>query len=693
MVVSKTPFSEAVSEDVYENLPAKLQESGIHGFDTAAADESMLLWGPPGAGKTTESVGRLAAYAKDKELSPFDVTVVTYRSKLAEKITQEVKGWGALTISEAEQKSDDDPYQYFGTAHAVAARASDFFDRIGTKDDEKDRDEHAGMVDYDAERAFCELHGITHKNGVKGRDSEWEVFHGLYTFCKQNLLDVGEWKHLGDGDFLGTVRSHETAAQKLQEFNNRFSANTEFENAVAAWERWKAEHNCHDFYEQLEAALVTGLPASEYVIIDELHDAYPLMVTVFQRWIDAADTVIAAGDPNQVCNGFSGAHPSIFNGLNDRVETDLKMVRLPESHRVPDEHYAAASRILSRHHEPPALRTAGQGGIASYRPDDTISYDNSAETWTPMHPKRSSAPRNLIDKYGTDMMFMGRTQMIVDGIGAGLDAGGYVYHSQNGVAGNWERRLNVMKALSLVENVRPGKQGDIVSTDYSGTPDNDIIPLMDIGMTRSLTPEQAAVLIQHTHQKFLREDRSDILTEIAKTDMNDDLVKVLKLDKWVTHKWWTVYGRGYDSIENLVLLTKKSGFSGHRERDVIAMQRAWKRYAGEGRYNALPSLDDIDTKLWTIHAAKGDEAKHAVVYTGVTGRVRDGVRADDGQAANEARTWYVAFTRASETLHVVHDAFEVTAGDFKYIPDDLVSKAINAGRERRRNMERMGADD
>jgi DNA helicase-2/ATP-dependent DNA helicase PcrA len=81
-------------------------------------------------------------------------------------------------------------------------------------------------------------------------------------------------------------------------------------------------------------------------VIDEYHDATPLMAAVSERWVEAADNAIAAGDPDQVVNGYAGASPRFFEEIGDRIERDLPVVQLDRSWRCPDEHFEAAARIL-----------------------------------------------------------------------------------------------------------------------------------------------------------------------------------------------------------------------------------------------------------------------------------------------------------------------------------------------------------
>jgi len=95
--------------------------------------------------------------------------------------------------------------------------------------------------------------------------------------------------------------------------------------------------------------------------------------------------------------------------------------------------------------------------------------------------------------------------------------------------------------------------------------------------------------------------------------------------------------------------------------------------AGE-RCDLPLSLEAVDTRVLTIHASKGAEASNVVVFDGVTDTIVDSMDQSAGLRENEARTWYVALTRASKRLHIIRGAF----GYDTYLPDDLEPWAAEA---------------
>jgi DNA helicase-2/ATP-dependent DNA helicase PcrA len=126
---------------------------------------------------------------------------------------------------------------------------------------------------------------------------------------------------------------------------------------------------------------------------------------------------------------------------------------------------------------------------------------------------------------------------------------------------------------------------------------------------------------------------------------------------YVKEKWWLRYTNGSSSVGEMVGLS---------DRDEEAMKMAAERYS-------LPvAISDTETRVLTIHASKGTEASNVVLYDGLTGSVTDGMEGSDVLRENEARTWYVALTRASDRLHLIRDVFDYTE---PYLPEDLEPRA------------------
>lgn len=646
-----------IPSELRNELPEELADAEIVGTDTAAVDESLRLHGPPGTGKSTQSALRIGSLAVgDADLVPSEMTVVTYRRALANTIRRRLAEWDAITVPDSvdpESADSSNPFRYWTTIHAAASRATDFLSFADSDD------WLSGMADARAQREFCRQEGIKFSPPKPWFETRWTVFHSLYQYAKNNLLDVGQYRHIDD-DQLRPLRSDRGAEDRLDRFRDEWTG-TDFEDVVDRWEEFKwNENDLRDFHEQLEAALVGELPSTRLVVIDEYHDATPLMAAVSERWVDAAETAIVAGDPDQVVNAYAGASPRFFEELDQRVDRDMPVVRLSRSWRCPDEHFQAAARILREEREVPALTTDGPGQILRH---PTQQYSTNGTNWNCPDPDSPGSPVQLYETFGDDLMMLTRTQRQADGVAAALDHAGIIYDSQGNddsqvsVGGDWEMRLKLLRALSILEGVKP-EQAEVARgiTDFgAGNPRTSSIA------NRGLDYEDAQTLIDHTHGRYLESDSDEIDQWLGKR--REDTIPLTELAAHVTDKFWLRYNSGVDSVNE---------YTGLSPRDERSLQAAWSRY---DRFDI--EMEDVNTRVLTIHASKGAEASDVVVFDGITKTISDGISDDPNTRENEARTWYVALTRASERLHIIRNSFEWVTG---FLPADLEPEAARMAR-------------
>lgn len=110
------------------------------------------------------------------------------------------------------------------------------------------------------------------------------------------------------------------------------------------WERWKREQDLMDFTNLLEYALcdadtAPGVPG--VVFADEAQDFSALEMALLQKWGAAAGRLVVVGDPWQSIYEWRGADASVvFGGEIDRV--------LDQSYRVPQAVHAAAMHWIQR---------------------------------------------------------------------------------------------------------------------------------------------------------------------------------------------------------------------------------------------------------------------------------------------------------------------------------------------------------
>jgi DNA helicase-2/ATP-dependent DNA helicase PcrA len=308
----------------------------------------------------------------------------------------------------------------------------------------------------------------------------------------------------------------------------------------------------------------------------------------------------------------------------------------------------------------PSLTTAGPGQLLRHSSPE-LRHDG--DEWRLPDPDTDGGPVSLWREYGTDLMYLTRTQKQADGVAAALDEEGIVYVSQDDVGGDWELRLTLMRALDTLEGVRPEEATTSTRIgDYGGASS----PGTKTPGNYAFDVEEARALFRHTHGRYLSADRDEIeefLQQVEYDDGGDD-VPLDTLSEYVTDKWWLRYGAGRSSISELIRLD---------DRDRESMRAAWVRY--ETPYTlALAG----GTRVLTIHASKGAEATDVVVYDGITGRISRDLEERADARENEARTWYVALTRASKRLHVIRGAYDWTD---PYLPTDLEPRAAKAALE------------
>ncbi len=399
------------------------------------------------------------------------------------------------------------------------------------------------------------------------------------------------------------------------------------------------------------------------------------MALVVERWVDAADVAIVAGDPDQTINAYAGADPRFFELMHKRVDKELPVAFLPQSFRCPDEHYEAAKRMLSEARDPPALETAGAGVINEFHPE-AIDHDDSG-AWSLPHEGEPGSPVWLWEEHGPDMIVEARTQRQLTGVAACLDLEGVAYESQDTVGGDWESRFQLLRALQKIENVRPGEQSSIVNTEFDSRDESEYQDVHGV----NLTPGEAYELVSHVDKSVI-DDHGELLTLVNDARREDDVVPVAGIGDCVTDGFWERYTEGRGSVGTLVRMSSEAYSPAHERATLI---EAWARY--EDRSFNMDVADG--TRLLTCHAAKGSEATDVVLYDGITGRTRYGIREHRDVKANEARTWYVALTRASERLHIVRGGH---AWVHEHLPVDLGAAAADAALRAADNTEVIAND-
>lgn len=590
-----------MSDDILQ-----LEDIELTGIEEHPPDSSVKLHGPPGTGKTTQSAGRVGRLIEEHGYSVADVAWCTYRRSLAADTLNRFVQWDLLEESQL-AKAHEGKTRYIATTHGVANRTvgslpepveewqrNDFADRIG-------------------------LQYWSHEDDYS--DTPGQLLFRLFDWMNMNCLNPAVGDDVHRVPFLDDLRD---------EWNG------DIPRAWNRWEDYKAQMDIIDFHEMLEAPISEGAyPTEDILVIDEYHDATPLMARLSEFWMEHAEIVIVAGDPNQVVNSFDGADPRFFEGL------DLPKVLLDKTYRVPEEHWAAATRVLSKAHDPPGVERVGSGLMKEYNSPRFEKLEDAGQ-WNVPGPDRDASPGALIEENGSNTLFLTRMRMQADAVGAALEKAGVPYYSQTDMHGwntdNGSERLYLHNALQKLRGYKAGNFG--TGSGLGQFADDPPAP----PEKRTLTYNEATNILNYVHAKYLNSTRSDVDDICDELERDEKPVSLADFEEWTEPEFWHTFTHGASSVSRL-----NKGDLTDRGRE--ALTKALAKQSGP------IDPEELDTGVLTIHASKGQEAEDVVVYDGVSQRISREMARSERAANNEWRTWYVALTRASKRLHIMRGAF------------------------------------
>lgn len=598
-----------------------LDDLDVAGIDDVPVTESVRLHGPPGTGKTTQSAARVGKLLRDHDYEVSDVAWATYRRSLAEDTLERLAAWDLLDEDELDDPSEG-ATRYIGTTHAIA-------NRIATSlPDPADRSDR---ID------FCDARGLQYTSPRPWDDGAGEMLFDAFAWLKQNRLDPADPSHARM--WPGYTDLRETWDGDLP-------------GVWLDWQDYKAQRELIDFYEMLERPLEKGLaPSCPVLVVDEYHDATPLMAELSEMWMDAADIVIVAGDPHQVVNSYDGADPEFFERL------DLPKVLLDHTYRVPENLWRLGASMLSFAHSPPPVDREAGGYIDEYR-SPTFRYDHSSG-WDVPDPQAVAGPVWLTDEYDGRTLFLSRTKMQAAGVGRALDKIGVIYGSQKGIGG-WHEgsdRLQLHNALQTIAQIEPGdfqQSGGVTSYGTSQHNPNRVY----------LSPGEATTLLKYTNHEYLARTRDEIEEACVDIRTVDDDVSLAELNSLVDDEFWQTHTAGRSAVERM----NTGSFADHER---LSLKAALERYDGP------VAPDEQQAEVMTIHASKGKGAENVVLYDGTSPRAAKELERSESTRKNEYRTWYVGLTRASKRVCVMRSAFDWTV---PILPSDLAAVVSSTDR-------------
>ena len=594
--------------------------------DQVPLTASVKYHGPPGCGKTSTSAARTARLILDEGYQASDVAWVTYRRSLANETLTRLADWEVISGRQLDNPNHGST-RYMSTIHAVAKRLCGLQDPVETYH----------------KRDFCERQDIDYYSPMPWDTAPGEALFDCFQWLTNNRHDPSKPAEVESYPHLDTIDDV---------WPSTFTTDT----IPDMWETWnwfKNQQEIIDYYEMLQAPLDMGVsPPGDIIVVDEYHDATPLMAQLCEFWMDETDIAIVAGDPDQVVNAHTGASPEFFNRL------DLPRVLLDTSYRVRSNHWPHAHDMLARapNHTPERSVTPFREGGDVFIGESPDFEWNTGEGWRTPDPGEKRSPgrfcqiatenQALADDIQTpDILFLTRTRKQVDGVGAALERAGYPFESQDRLGGwNTEQRESRKNLYNALQKIRGYDASSFegfqrgLEAFTGGTRDPANV---------ELSAHEAADLIDAAGIDHLDQARSDMDSTTGALRSVGDPLTLTEFAEHTEPSFWGTYGHGQGSVSSL--LTRETS-----ERDRVALTKALSRFRA-----VYDRLGDIPTVL-TIHAAKGMEAPDVVVYDGTTSKIRRGISSDESLADNEARTWYVAMTRSSDRLAVLQGGFNWT---------------------------------
>ena len=117
---------------------------------------------------------------------------------------------------------------------------------------------------------------------------------------------------------------------------------------LPAWQEFKAAKGVFEHADYVRLAVTDQVePQAPIIFVDEYQDVSPLQDALVRQWIDQADRVYVAGDPDQSIYGFRGCRPDLFLSL-PAEDRGAHNGNRPISRRCAMRIMAEAERILGR---------------------------------------------------------------------------------------------------------------------------------------------------------------------------------------------------------------------------------------------------------------------------------------------------------------------------------------------------------
>ncbi len=560
------------------------------------------LFGGPGSGKTTSLLDRVDEML-DEGVAIDDILVVSYTRAAAAEVRERLA-----------DRLNRSPKSLRGNVCTMHAKAYELLNLS-----------RGDVVGEKHKETFCEEYGLEFEDEYSSnrRRSSRSTTLGNKIIATSQWLqrterDVADWYDVPfqwNDDEVRLPPSIDERAQTGNKYTPTWPSDDDridIPEAIRAWRAYKGEEGVVGFADMLERVQQRSLvPSVDHLVIDEFQDITTLQYAVYEEWKPHVDTVLIAGDDDQVVYAWQGADPNLL--LDEVVDDDIV---LPNSYRLP-------SRILNvvntqighiEKRQEKDLRPRMQGG--------TVEAVRSPSMLDLVRNVRSTIEQ---DEDGSVMvLFRARYQMyqfMDEFIDEGIPFTALTDQRM------WTDRLrDYVDAIAAIEDdeaingLQAQRLGEMLAESAFGTGERD--------------------------------EYFEALDEQQEASGSDDLTELTIDASFVTNH--APFVPSPPSAADM--LTKVSNF---QERSVRAY------FTGEYR-----GMDPTRLRLGTIHSAKGREADHVFVATDLTEKVVEQMAAsvEDRKAVrgvseftkhtnpvptltdNERRVFYVGMSRARERL-------------------------------------------
>jgi DNA helicase-2/ATP-dependent DNA helicase PcrA len=367
---------------------------------------------------------------------------------------------------------------------------------------------------------------------------------------------------------------------------------------LKGWDSFKQRNDLIQHDDYVELALDRHcIPPASVLIIDEFQDLSPLQTALYEQWRDSGhiDRIYIAGDSNQAVYGFRGAEPTYFQ----RTSVD-EVVHHEESKRCPSGVIDAAVPIAEPipKHDVDRVTAMRDGGEVEH-----VDADGPLE----LSALVEDGLRNLPDPDEDELYLLARTNRQAAKIAYGLREGGvpYLDLKPHGPLRRWKQPLPMILA-----------------------------GLQAIDDSRHLPIPVVRALLQNTAPSPAREEAQERAEEGRLSATKRIRGAVITQEEY--REWFPDVERARDLVPQLTVAD-------------------WRSELLKGALQSGATHHPSQVRVGTIHASKGLESPHVFVFPAYSHNQLE--RFENGVEAEERRLFYVAMTRASERVDIVHDYF------------------------------------